>query len=76
MKSTAVVTTIAIDLAKEVFQLALADASWHVVRGLRLKRAEFLAFWANHAVVHVVMEACDSAAVLERRYLGCPSRPI
>ena len=47
MKSTAAVTTIAIDLAKEVFQLALADASWHVVRSLRLKRAEFLAFWAN-----------------------------
>jgi transposase len=61
MKSTAAITTIAIDLAKEVFQLALADASWHVVRSLRLKRAEFLAFWANQAVVHVVMEACGSA---------------
>lgn len=61
MKSTAGVTTIAIDLAKDVFQLALADASWRIVRGLRLKRAEFLAFWANHAVVHVVMEACGSA---------------
>jgi transposase len=61
MESTAAVTTIAIDLAKEVFQLALADASCHVVRSLRLKRAEFLAFWSNHAVVHVVMEACGSA---------------
>lgn len=61
MKSTAAVTTIAIDLAKNVFQLALADASFRVVRSLRLKRADFLAFWATHAVVHVVMEACGSA---------------
>ena len=35
MKSTAGVTTIAIDLAKDVFQLALADASWHILRSLR-----------------------------------------
>jgi transposase len=61
MKSTAAVTTIAIDLAKNVFQLALADAAFRIVRPRRLKRAEFLAFWANQAVVHVVMEACGSA---------------
>ena len=47
MKSTAAVSTIAIDLAKDVFQLALADASFGIVRSLRLKRADFLAFWAN-----------------------------
>lgn len=61
MKSTAAVTTIAIDLAKNVFQLALADASFRIVRSVRLKRADFLSFWSNHAVVHVVMEACGSA---------------
>lgn len=64
MKSSAAtkpVATIAIDLAKEVFQLALADASFYTVRKLRLKRSEFIAFWLNHAVVHVVMEACGSA---------------
>ena len=61
MKSTAAVTTIAIDLAKDVFQLALADASFGIVRSLRLKRADFLAFWSNHPIVHVVMEACGSA---------------
>ena len=64
MKSTAehaVVTTIAIDLAKEVFQLALADSSFRTVRKLRLKRADFFAFWPNHPQVHVVMEACGSA---------------
>ena len=61
MKSTAAVTTIAIDLAKNVFQLALADASFRIVRSLRLKRADFLLFWPNHALVHMVMEACGSA---------------
>lgn len=61
MKSTAAVTTIAIDLAKNVFQLALADASFRKVRSLRLKRTDFLSFWSNHPVVHVVMEACGSA---------------
>ena len=47
MKSTAAVTTIAIDLAKNVFQLALADASFRIVRSLRLKRADFLSFWQS-----------------------------
>ena len=64
MKSTAeraVVTTIAIDLAKAVFQLALADYSCRTVRKLRHKRADFFAFWPNHPRVHVVMEACGSA---------------
>lgn len=61
MKSTAAVTTIAIDLAKDVFQLALADVSFGIVRSLRLKRSDFLAFWSNHPIVHVVMEACGSA---------------
>ena len=61
MQSTATVTTIAIDLAKNVFQLALADRDLRVVRSLRLRRKEFLAFWSNYPVVQVVMEACGSA---------------
>jgi transposase len=64
MKSTPVaarIATIAVDLAKQVFQLACADAEFRVVRSLRLKRADFIAFWANRPLVHVVMEACGSA---------------
>jgi transposase len=64
MKSIAAsanVQTIAIDLAKEVFQLACADASFRIVQSMRLKRADFLKFWNNRAPVHVVMEACGSA---------------
>jgi hypothetical protein len=50
MKSTPVsgcIATIAVDLAKQVFQLACVDAEFRVVRSLRLKRADFIAFWAN-----------------------------
>jgi transposase len=64
MKATPVaarIATIAVDLAKQVFQLACADAEFRVVRSLRLKRADFIAFWANLPLVHVVMEACGSA---------------
>jgi transposase len=55
------VQTIAIDLAKEIFQLACADANFRVVPSRRLKRADFLKFWENHTPVHMVMEACGSA---------------
>jgi transposase len=64
MKSIAAVSgiqTIAVDLAKEVFQLACADTNFRVVQSLRLKRADFLNFWHNLKPVHVVMEACGSA---------------
>ena len=59
--STAPIQTIAMDLAKEVFQLACADGNFTIVRSLRLKRADFLKFWNNCPLVHVVMEACGSA---------------
>ncbi len=64
MKSIAAVSgiqTIAVDLAKEVFQLACADTNFHIVQSLRLKRADFLNFWLNLKPMHVVMEACGSA---------------
>ncbi len=84
MKSTAAVTTIAIDLAKNVFQLALADASFRIVRSLRLKRTDFLSFWPNHPVVNVVMDACGgSRATSGRRgsmiaitHLESPCNPL
>ena len=61
MKSTAIVETIAIDLATNVFQVACVDHAGAVIQSLRLKRSAFLAFWHNRAPVTVVMEACGSA---------------
>jgi transposase len=54
-------TTVAVDLAKNVYQLALADANWRVVEKHRLTRTQFERFFANRAVKLVIMEACGSA---------------
>ena len=54
-------TTIAVDLAKTVFQLAEADDQWQIVRTHRLTRRQFERFFANRQVKLVIMEACGSA---------------
>jgi len=52
---------IGVDLAKDVFQLAVADRSGQARESHRLNRAKFEAFFQNRAVALVVMEACGSA---------------
>lgn len=52
---------IGVDLAKDVYQLAVADRTWQVRETHRLSRAKFEAFFVNRAVSLVVMEACGSA---------------
>jgi len=54
-------TTVAVDLAKNVFELAVADANWRVIDRQRLTRAQFERWFANREVGRVVMEACGSA---------------
>lgn len=54
-------TTVAVDLAKNVYQLAVADASWKVIEQHRLTRAQFERWFANREVSLVIMEACGSA---------------
>src|SRR5215213_3447627 len=54
-------TTVAVDLAKTVFELALANAQWHLVGRQRLNRAGFTRFLADTPPTHVVMEACGTA---------------
>jgi transposase len=54
-------TTIAVDLAKSVFQLAVANAEWRVVERHRLTRMQLLRFFGEHQPCAVVMEACGSA---------------
>jgi transposase len=52
---------VAVDLAKSVFQLAVADQSWKVIETHRLSRTQFEKWFANREVCLVVMEACGSA---------------
>lgn len=54
-------TTVAVDLAKSVFQLAVADGSWRVTEQQRLTRTQFERWFANRDVGLVLMESCGQA---------------
>ncbi len=54
-------TTVAVDLAKSVFQLAVADDQWRIVETRRLTRSQFERWFVNRSVGLVIMEACGSA---------------
>jgi len=54
-------STVAVDLAKSVFQLAVADEHGRIVETHRLTRAQFSRWFDNRSVGLVVMEACGSA---------------
>jgi transposase len=54
-------TTVAVDLAKSVFQVAEADAQGRIVGSHRLTRSQFERFFGNRTAGQVVMEACGSA---------------
>jgi transposase len=64
-------TTVAVDLAKNVFELAVADADWRISERQRLNRARFAAFFVNRTPCRVVMEACGSAHYWARRIAAC-----
>ncbi len=53
--------TIAVDLAKNVFQIGVSDRPGHIEKTYRLSRKKFLGFFANLEPATVVMEACGSA---------------
>ncbi len=61
-------TTVAVDLAKNVFELAVADARGQVIEHKRLSRAAFIRYFDNRAACRLVMEACGSAHYWGRRF--------
>lgn len=61
---------VGVDLAKSVFQLAVADSGWQVRESHRLTRSQFERWFANRAVGLVVMEACGSAHHWARWFNG------
>jgi transposase len=63
-------TTVAVDLAKNVFELAVADGEWRIVERHRLNRARFVRFFVRRPRCQVVMEACGSAHHWARRLLA------
>jgi transposase len=54
-------TTVAVDLAKNTFQLVYADPSWKVITTSRLSRSQFQRCFHNSSVSLVIMEACGTA---------------
>ena len=54
-------TTVAVDLAKTVFEVAIANRQWHIIARHRFKRRQFTRFLATARAMHVVMEACATA---------------
>jgi transposase len=54
-------TTVAVDLAKSVFEIAVADSHWKITERARLTRNQFERWFDNRRVDLVVMEACGSA---------------
>lgn len=54
-------TTIAVDLAKSVFQIAVSHRPGHVAEERRLPRDRFLEFFAQRPAATIVLEACGSA---------------
>lgn len=61
-------TTVAIDLAKDVFELAFADPAGRILERKRLTRRAFSRVMENRPAVTVVMEACGSAHHWGRRF--------
>ena len=58
------VTTIGLDLAKNVFQVHGADAKGRMVFKKRLSRSKVLSFFANLPPCLIGMEACGWCALL------------
>ena len=54
-------TTIAVDLAKDVFEIAVSRFPGKVAERRRLSRTKFLRFFAERQPARVLLEACGSA---------------
>jgi len=54
-------TTVAVDLAKNVFEVAVANSHWKIIERARLTRTQFERWFDNRECGAVVMEACGSA---------------
>jgi len=54
-------TTVAVDVAKTVFEIAIANRQGHIIARHRFNRRQFARFLATTPATHVVMEACGTA---------------
>lgn len=59
--------TIAVDLAKQVFEVAVSTEAGRITERKRRSRSQFERFWSLREPARVVMEACASAHFWGRR---------
>jgi transposase len=69
-------TTISIDIAKNVFEVAISPRPGKVSETHRLSRTKLLSFFARQAASTVVMEACTSAHHWARELRALGHRPV
>jgi transposase len=69
-------TTIAVDLAKSVFQIAVSRHPGKVAESHRLTREKFLPFFAERQPARVVLEACGTAHYWGRRLAELGHQPV
>lgn len=69
-------TTIAVDLAKSVFAVAISSRPGRVDRELRLTRARFAEFLAQTEPATFILEACGSAHFWARKLVALGHRPV
>lgn len=63
MNTTTAASLVGVDLAKNVFELAVADGDWRITERARLSRRQFERWFQNRSVGLVVMEACVSSGM-------------
>ncbi len=69
-------TTIAVDIAKCVFEVAVSEQPGRVSESHRLSRTAFLRFFAQRQPVTVLLEACGSAHHWARQLQGLGHRVV
>ena len=69
-------TTIAVDLAKNVFQIAVANKPGRIAEDHRLTRAQLLRFFAQRQPATVLLEACGTAHHWARQLAALGHRPV
>lgn len=74
--ANASVVRVAVDLAKDVFELAFADADHRIVERKRLSRGAFARYFDNRAPLRIIMEACASAHYWARRFQRIGHLPL
>ena len=67
---------IAVDLAKNVFEIAVSESPGKVSEQYRLSRAKFLRFFAKRQVATVILEACGTAHYWARQLREFGHEPV